>query len=153
MRCGVGKQLGYVGIVIALVLVPFFTCQATPINGVYGESQEYDAGWLNPEVPQNFQRGDLLYLTIGGTAKYIVVQLLPEGETFGTPAGVLPGTTPRVNNAFKTYVPSNRIVRIRIDSQHRKIVQIVVHGGQHPFAFPVGKHNGPATLLNAERIP
>jgi hypothetical protein len=142
-----------VGIVIALVLVPFFTCQATPINGVYGESQEYDAGWLNPEVPQNFQRGDLLYLTIGGTAKYIVVQLLPEGETFGTPAGVLPGTTPRVNNAFKTYVPSNRIVRIRIDSQHRKIVQIVVHGGQHPFAFPLGKHNGPATLLNAERIP
>ena len=153
MKCDVGKYLRYVGVFIALVLVPFFTCQATPIIGVYGESQEYDAGWLNPEVPQKFQRGDLLYLTIGGTAKYIVVQLLPEGETFGTPAGVLPGTTPRVNNAFKTYVPSNRIVRIRIDSQHRKIVQIVVHGGQHPFAFPLGKHNGPATLLNAERIP
>ncbi len=134
-------------------MVPFYTCHAAPIAGVYGESEQYNAGWLNPEVPQNFQRGDLLYLTIGGTAQNIVVQLLREGEPFGTPAGVLPGATPKVNNAFRTYVPSNRIVRVRIDSEYSKIVQIVVHGGQHPFAFPLGKGNGPATLLNAERVP
>lgn len=143
----------YVSVFIALVIAPVFVGQATPIVGVYGESKQYDAGWLNPEVPQNFQRGDLLYLTIGGIAKYIVVQLLPEGETFGSPVGVLRGTTPKVNNAFRTSVPSNRMVRIRIDAEHSKIVQIVVHGGQHPFAFPLGRHNGPATLVNAEREP
>lgn len=153
MKRHVGKYLRVLSVFVALVLAPFFVCQAAPIAGGYGESTQYEAGWLNPEVPQNFDRGDLLYLTIGGTARYIVVQLLPEGETFGTPAGVLRGTTPKVNNAFRTYVPSNRIVRIRIDSQHSKIVQIVVHGGQHPFAFPLGRDNGPATLVHAEREP
>jgi hypothetical protein len=89
----------------------------------------------------SFQKGDSLRLKIGGTAKRILVRLLPEGSDPGSPIGIVGGA---IN------VPDNRIVKVRLDYDYRNIKQISVHGHSNPWDIFLGANNGPATLIKVE---
>ena len=107
------------------------------LQGTYGASMRWGSGWLDLNKAIDFKTGDKLILKIGGTAKTILLRLLPQGQTPDEPFGI-------VNGPIE--VPPNRILEINLKEQKEKIVQISVHGGPHPWHYSLGIANGPASL-------
>ena len=112
--------------------------------GEPGMSQKWGAGWLALAEPINFKKGDKLRLKIGGTAKTILVRLLPKNEFPDLPVGI-------VTDLIK--VPIDRIVEIELGQPYEGIIQISVHGGSQAWHYNLGGDNGPASLYFVELIP
>ena len=114
------------------------------LSGEYGSSPQWGSGWLNLSTPMNFTAGDTLRLKIGGTAKKVLVRLLPEGKFPDSSEGI-------IGNAIS--VPENRTIKIALKDNRYNIIQISVHGGPNPWGkFPLGGDNGPATLESVSLI-
>jgi len=110
--------------------------------GETGSSWHWGSGWLDLATPTDFMKGDRLRLKIGGTATKILVRLLPKGISPDLPQGIIGGVIT---------VPESRIVEVSLDTDHKEIIQISVHGGPNPWGmYPLGGSNGPATLAAAE---
>ncbi len=109
--------------------------------GETGASPRWGSGWIDLASSINVAAGDRLRLKIGGTAKKVVVRLLPLGGDPNTSFGVVGGVL---------VVPANRVLEVPIEGARENIVQISVHGRQNPFGkFPLGANNGPASIENA----
>ncbi len=120
--------------------IPEETC--VDLIGVTGSSQQWESGWLDLATPTEFVKGSRLRLKIGGTAAKIIVRLLPKGISSGSPQGIIGGVIT---------VPKSRIVEVSLETDHRGIIQISVHGGPNPWGvYPLGGDNGPATLTGVE---
>jgi len=112
------------------------------LNGEIGASARWGSGWLNLSAARQFHRGDRLRLKLGGTAKKIVIRLLPQGAD---------PNEPQVIVGDVTVVPDNRIVELILDTDVADVVQISVHGKSNPWGlYDLGAANGPATLLTCE---
>jgi hypothetical protein len=120
----------------------------TRLNGTPDSDPQYGSGWLNLNPPVDFKQGDRLRLTIGGTAKRIVVRLLAQNQSAKTSAGAIP--PPREVPA----APKERTVEVVLEENYSNIMQISVHGGNNLWdgTFNLGPDNGPATLISAVLI-
>src|SRR5687768_17516804 len=78
----------------ATVFVPMSLLTARPrsdeIAGTLGTSKS-GSGYLDLNAPINFRRGERIRLLIGGTARKIVVRLLPRNAKADSPVGVIGG--------------------------------------------------------------
>ncbi len=109
-----------------------------------GSSPHWKSGWCDFASPVEFKQGERLRLAIGGSAKKIIVRLLPKGADPNTTIGVFP--------TFLT-VPQSRLVDFTIPHNAPNTVQISVHGGPNPFGqYPINAGNGPATISGVERL-
>ena len=116
----------------------------TSLMGMIGSSPRWGSGWLDLASPVDFKRGDRLRLALGGSAKKVVVRLLVKGADPDTPAGVI--------RPIKE-VPDSGIIEITVPSDFPHVVQVSVHGLANPWKqFSLGSGNGPATLLQVEKI-
>lgn len=120
------------------------TTKCKSLDGKIGSHSEWGSGWLNLATLTDFVNGDRLRLRIGGTAARILVRLLPNGISSDSQQGLIGGVIT---------VPSNRIIEIRLETDHKGIIQISVHGGPKPWTISLGPNNGPATLEAAELCP
>jgi hypothetical protein len=112
------------------------------IPGTPGVDGRYGSGYLDLATPVTFVQGERLRLRIGGTAKKVVVRLLPTGSSPSEAVGII--------DTFD--IPPDRALVLTLDSQHPQIRQISVHGGPKPWdIYDLGGGNGPATLLSADR--
>jgi hypothetical protein len=104
------------------------------------------SGWFDLKQSITFSRGETLRLTVGGTAKKVVVRLLPSGADPNQPIGVVGGLRD---------VPADRMLEVKLSVDHQNIKQVSVHGGSEPLwegHFHPPSNNGPATLAAVERI-
>jgi hypothetical protein len=93
--------------------------------------------------PMDFTKGDKLRVTVGGTAKKIVVRLLPKNQSPDSSAGVVGGPID---------VPSTRVIEVILTGDRKQVAQISVHGGPNPCnEYDLGGNNGPATIKVVER--
>ena len=129
--------------VLALVsVVTAYSQTATVLHGAVGRDPHWASGWIDL-APTNFFKGDQLRLSVGGTAKKVVVRLLEDPRRADSSEGVI-GVFP---------VGQDRIARVTIDADHKEIRQLSVHGGPNPWnQYDLGEGNGPATLSGVEVI-
>jgi hypothetical protein len=114
------------------------------LAGDFGSSSQWGSGWLDLATPMDFGKGDRLRLRIGGQAANILVRLLPRGTSPDSSVGMIGGAIS---------VPEGRVVEVDLDTDHKEIVQISVHGGPNPWGrFPLGAGNESATIEAAELI-
>lgn len=114
------------------------------LAGETGSSPKWGSGWIDLATAMDFAAGDKLRIRIGGTAKKVLVRLLPEGSFPDSTDGIVGG-------AF--IVPGNRVVEVVLDKDRKGIIQISVHGGPNPWGkFPLGGGNGPATIESVTLI-
>lgn len=115
------------------------------LQGSIGVSSEYMCGWLDLASVTDFYRGETLKLRIGGSAKRILLRLLPQNIDPNSRSGIVGG--PLV-------VPEGGQVVVMLEENHSSVKQISVHGGPNPFGlYPLGGGNGPATLISVTHIP
>jgi hypothetical protein len=81
-----------------------------------------------------------LKITVGGSAKKILVRLLKDGQSAEQPNGVL----------GKYDVPSGRVLEVPIAAKKSGITQISVHGSPRAWTYSLGASNGPATIEDIE---
>jgi len=109
-----------------------------------GISLQWSSGWCDFGTAVAFKKGERLRLAVGGSAKKIIVRLLPKEADPNTTIGVIP--TPFT-------VPANRFLVLTVPYDAPATVQISVHGGQSPWGqYPLGAGNGPATISGVERL-
>jgi len=133
---------------LAILLFPFLGVGMEPsvhsLSGKTDASSRWGSGWLDLETPTDFEKGDVLRLSIGGKAQKVLVRLLPQGRPPDSSTGILRRAIP---------VPNNRVVEVTISSDRKDIIQISVHGGSNPWGkFSLGPDNGSATIESAELI-
>ena len=141
---GKGK-FGVMALIIgaAMTTVPAAASAPTRLVGEIGSSPRWASGWIEFPTTVNFSRGDVLKLSIGGSATKIVARLLPKGVDPNLPESIVGGIIT---------VPKDRVVELRLNADYREIRQVSVHGGSNPWdQFPLGTGNGMATLLAIER--
>jgi hypothetical protein len=103
-----------------------------------GVSVEHESGWQSLDQPLGLKRGDQIFLEVGGTARKVVVRLLPKGASPDFPTGVIP-------TIFT--VPEDRKLNIELKRDYPQVEQISVHGGENPWGkYDLGDGNGAATL-------
>lgn len=126
---------------VALLWIAPGTAIAEPLACATGSNSQWGSGWCNLAPPVDLARGDRLRMLIGGTAKKILVRLLPKGQAPDTATGIVGGAID---------VPGTRIVEVTLPEDRRQIAQISVHGGPTPFDVPLGGGNGAATLVSVD---
>jgi len=131
-------------IVLSFLLLSVNIAPAQQLNCFLGSSPQWESGWCDLRPSMNFSSGERLRIVVGGTARQILVRLLPQGGDPNSPAGIV-GSSRRI--------PSNRTLEIVLESNYSRISQISVHGGSNPFNIaPLGQDNGPATIISIERL-
>jgi hypothetical protein len=114
------------------------------LSGQTGASAQWGSGWIDLAQTMDFAKGDVLQLKVGGSAQKVLVRCLEKGQSPDSTEGLIGGAV---------VVPKDRIINIRLNSPHRNIIQISVHGGPNPWGmYPLGRSNGPATLDSATLI-
>ena len=133
-----------IGTVLVLCLALCVQAKAEAITGTTGAAPQWGSGWMVLTPPMDFYKGEKLRLTVGGSAKKIVVRLLPRTQSPETSAGVIGGPVD---------VPSTRIVEITVPQDRKEVSQISVHGGPNPWnEYYLEGDNGAATITSVERI-
>lgn len=112
------------------------------VAGKIGSSDQWGSGWLDLAKASDFKVGERLRLSIGGSARKVIVRLLAKGQAPDDPVGIV--------GIFE--VPKDGKLEVTLDDDYPGTIQISVHGGPNPWGkFPLGGGNGPATLIKVER--
>ena len=135
------------GVITAVVLALCFGAsvqvKAETIMGTTGSAPQWGSGWMILGPPIDFAKGDKLRVTVGGSAKRIVLRLLPKNQPPDSSAGVVGGPID---------VPSTRVIEVVLTEDRKQVSQISVHGGPNPWnEYDLGGGNGPATIKVVER--
>ncbi|HHT9114638.1 MAG TPA: hypothetical protein ACFYD0_15125 [Candidatus Wunengus sp. YC65] len=131
-------------VAVSIFLLCTSNLSAESLDGAIGSSTRWSVGWIDLTKISDFKKGDRLKITVGGTAKKVLIRFLPRGADPNDPVEIDGG--PR-------QVPSDRVLEAILETDHYKIIQISVHGGPNPWGyFPLGQDNGAATIINVERL-
>ncbi|MGD0076592.1 MAG: hypothetical protein ABSD31_20020 [Candidatus Binataceae bacterium] len=117
------------------------------------QSSDHDEGWMELAKITDLKERDELRLVIGGTAAWVLVQLLPVDHSPTEPYRMLGPY--RVDRPFDRAAPYDTAgtILITLTEAFPQTRRITVFGGQYPLNFiRLGESNGPATLLSAELI-
>jgi hypothetical protein len=140
---GIKSYVGSIAMVVCTTLVQPVELRAETLEGSVGNSAKWGVGWLDLESFTDFKTGDQLEIRVGGTAKRVLVRFLRKGASPDSPDGIEGGPW---------NVPANRVLTITLGQDRRRVGQISVHGGVNPWGtYPLGKGNGPATVISIER--
>ena len=144
MRTGLlGKALPVL-IVLALATAAAAQPHIQRLMGVPGVDQDHGSGYLDLKPIVSFHAGERLRIHVGGTAARVVVRLLPRGSSPDS-ANIIVSTG--------QVVPPGRVLDVALTQDYPNILQVSVHGGPAPWnLYPLGAHNGPATLLSVDRL-
>ena len=137
--------LGMIGaLLLVLCLGLSVQASAEAIMGTTGSAPQWGSGWMVLTPSMDFTKGEKLRVTVGGSAKKILVRLLPKNQPPDTSAGVVGGPID---------VPKTRIVEVTLPEDRKQVSQISVHGGPNPWnEYDLGGNNGAATIKAVERI-
>jgi len=116
------------------------------LNCKYGANS--DSGWCDLNPPINLSQGTCLKLSIGGTAKKVLIRVLEEKNNYSECVGLINNC--QGSNIHK--VPNNRKIIVRLSSNYSNVKQISVHGGPRAWEFELGRNNGPATLREVKIV-
>lgn len=131
-------------IIVFVLLICPINLWAEPLRGVVGLSARWGVGWIDLQSFTDFKRGEQLTIKVGGTAKKVIVRFLEKGVFPDYPLGIEGGPLT---------VPANRILIVILKRDHHRIAHVSVHGGPNPWGeFPLGKSNGPASIVSIERM-
>jgi hypothetical protein len=130
-------------VMLTVLLIALCDISAQPIQGTIGSSPQWGSGWIDFSTPVDFKKGDHLRITVGGTATKILLRFVPKGCDPNTPCGIDGGVRE---------VPANRILDVKLESEHPQVTQISVHGKSRAWDFYLGGDNGPATLVAVDRV-
>jgi hypothetical protein len=106
------------------------------LEGTIGESP-WGSGWLDLNSVKSFRKGDTLNIRIGGTAKKVLVRLLPINSNANLPNGIEGGVRD---------VPATKMITVVLAADRNDITQISVHG-KDAFGNISGE-NGHATMIS-----
>jgi hypothetical protein len=126
----------------------FFATVATPesLPGVTGSAQGdgnlWASSWLDLSSPTNFKKGQVLRITLQGDAENVVVRLLPVTSAPTSSDGI-------VGSARK--VPDDKVLIVKLESDHQNVKQISVHSGHSAWGIPLGGNNGVVTIVSIDR--
>lgn len=112
---------------------------ADPIEGAIGSASGpgWQASWIDLRQVTTFKKGDKIGIAVQGTAKNVLVRLLPVGADANSPVGI-EGKTRKV--------PSDRLVMVVLERDHPNVKQISVHAGANAWSTPLGADNGRAEI-------
>src|SRR5688572_5828472 len=111
----------------------------TAIVGSNGRSGEGGSGWLDLASPMDVVAGDTLRFVVAGSARRVVLRLLPKGAAADSPTGII---------GEYTVGPGGRI-QVVVAQAARQIVQFSVHGMRNPWGlYDLGAANGPAIIIS-----
>ncbi len=136
-------------IIIGIISITSIICVAEQVQndtwkkltGKTDFSRKWGSGWLDLDIITDFKEGDKLKLKIGGTAKIVLVRLLPKTSFPETSDGVV----------GKFDVSENRTVVVNLECDRPAIKQVSVHGGPNPWGeYPLEEANGNATLKKVQ---
>jgi hypothetical protein len=113
------------------------------IEGLTGTSRPYFSGWLDFKA-RDFQNGDRIVVTVGGTATSVLLRLKEENGDANQPDIVV---------AEKLVVGKDRTVEVTLTSDYKKITQVSAHGGPRPFGiYDLTPSNGYATVTRVDLV-
>lgn len=141
------SQIRYtlLGIAIACLGQQALSQKGDP-QGLPGRIETYrehnsSALMLSPAV--DFRTGDILRIKVVGSAKKIIIRLLPKGEEPGRSVGVVGGPVD---------VPSGGLLELILPEDRNQVSQISVHGGPNPWDYNLGEGNGAVSIQSASVI-
>lgn len=130
--------------IIAGVVYAQSSDKTESLAGKVGSSSQWGSGWLVLNQPTDFKEGDCLKITLGGTAKKVMLRLLPKGEAPESSTGIVGGPLD---------IPQGRTIEVKLSESRLQVIQISVHGGPNPWGnYPLGDDNGPATIASASIV-
>lgn len=132
-------------LILLAVLLLYTNANADKLNGPIDSKSRpgWQASWMNLEPPINFKKGERLRLMFQGTAKNMVVRLLPQGALPDTSTGIVGG----VRTA-----PENKTLEVILPEDRPSVVQISIHAGPKAWDIELGPKNGHATLTGIDRV-
>ncbi len=117
---------------------------AQALGGEPVADHRWGSGYMVLKPPVDFKAGDILRVKLGGTAKKVVLRLLPAGASPDGSTGVVGGALE---------VPPGGTIEVTLPEDRPQVGQISVHGGTNPWGeFPLGDGNGPATMISASVV-
>lgn len=136
------KTITLLWLLLVVSAASSYSQTADVLHGTIGKDSQWGSGWINL-APTTLIKGDVLQLSVGGTAKNVVVRLLEDPRRADSSEGVI-GVFP---------VGSDRVVRVPIDADRTGIRQLSVHGGPNPWGqYDLGQGNGAATITGVQII-
>lgn len=102
-----------------------------------GSGAGWQSAWLDLSPQEDFAPGDQFQIKLGGNARTVLVRLLPRRASAAKKVGVVGG---------RREVPSDRIIRFRLEGARKQIKQISVHAGPKAWDERLGPDNGNATI-------
>ena len=118
-----------------------------PMSILLAGSKGTDAGegwqsaYLNLAPRRDFRVGDRLRIRLLGSAKQVLVRLLP----YGTP----PEKDDGIEGGIRV-VPGDKTIEVTLTTGHSNISQISVHAGHSAWKTDLGTNNGTVTLVSIE---
>jgi|GEM_PF-6555824 len=103
----------------------------------------WQSAYLNLAPRRDFRVGDRLRIRLHGSARKVLVRLLPYGRPPAKDDGIEGGI--RV-------VPGDKTIEVTLTTGHSNISQISVHAGHYAWETDLGTNNGTVTLDSIEYI-
>jgi len=114
---------------------------AGPLHGTIGSGAgaAWQSSWLDLNSNENFNKGDVLTITVQGNAENTLVRLLPAHSSPSSPTGV--------EGAVRK-VPHNGIIKVMLTRKHINIRQISLHAGHKAWDTELGGNNGTVKIIS-----
>ncbi len=119
------------------------TAQAVDGKIGSGSGPGWQSSWLELSTPADFKKGEKLAIKVDGTAENVLIRFLPKSSDPGSPAGV---------EGKSRKVPSDKLIPVVLERDHKNISQISVHGGTSAWSTQLGANNGAVTIVSIDRI-
>jgi hypothetical protein len=116
------------------------------IDGTPKAQKEFHSSYINVPDTTSFRTGERLRFNLNGTAKQVIVRLLPSDGSYDSPTGVIDKKLPVVKTQDGNYV------EVVLTEDRPNVKQLSVHGGPRPFdMWALGGDNGDPILTSVQR--
>jgi hypothetical protein len=128
------------GLLLGATLMPS-AALAEPLNCKFGSSAKWGSGSCSLKPAITLNKGQCVRVTVGGTAKQVILRVIRAGEN------------PGKENTFlgeKVTLGPGRMVVVEVPKDLDKVKTINVHGGKRAWSVVFDEGNGPATVEQVE---
>lgn len=138
------RRISLVVATSALLLAGSASAEPLPgsIDSGAGSNNIWQSSWLNLTPQVSFRKGEKLRIAVQGSAKKVLVRLLPADSSPSSSDGV-------EGNIRK--VPADGVLDVTLTRDHPSVKQVSVHAGKEAWGRPLGVDNGTIRLISVER--